>query len=184
MQIAIENGVNVSCISGPNAALNALVSSGIDPTHFYFHGFLNAKEKLKIDELKTLANKEETLIFYEAPHRIKKTIESMYMIFGDRKACIGREITKKHEEYIRDTLKNLNELDENTLIGEMVIVFSCGFPSTTMTISPISVFSSNSFKFFNVSRIYSSCFFVISLLMQAFLSPKIIYMLSIVFLMR
>ena len=89
VQIAIENGVNVSCISGPNAALNALVSSGIDPTHFYFHGFLNAKEKLKIDELKTLANKEETLIFYEAPHRIKKTIESMYMIFGDRKACIG-----------------------------------------------------------------------------------------------
>ena len=135
VQIAIENGVNVSCISGPNAALNALVSSGIDPTHFYFHGFLNAKEKLKIDELKMLANKEETLIFYEAPHRIKKTIESMYMIFGDRKASIGREITKKHEEYIRDTLKNLNELDENTLIGEMVIVVEGKPQEKTITIT-------------------------------------------------
>ena len=135
VQIAIENGVNVSCISGPNAALNALVSSGIDPTHFYFHGFLNAKEKLKIDELKTLANKEETLIFYEAPHRIKKPVESMYIIFGDRKACIGREITKKHEEYIRDTLKNLNELDENTLIGEMVIVVEGKPQEKTITIT-------------------------------------------------
>ena len=135
VQIAIENGVNVSCISGPNAALNALVSSGIDPTHFYFHGFLNAKEKLKIDELKTLANKEETLIFYEAPHRIKKTIESMYMIFGDRKACIGRKKKKKHEEYIRDTLKNLNELDENTLIGEMVIVVEGKPQEKTITIT-------------------------------------------------
>ena len=59
----------------------------------------------------------------------------MYMIFGDRKACIGREITKKHEEYIRDTLKNLNELDENTLIGEMVIVVEGKPQEKTITIT-------------------------------------------------
>lgn len=122
VELALKNEINVSCISGPNAALNALVCSGINPDHFYFHGFLDAREKARQEELRSLKNKKETLIFYESPHRIKKTLEDLYLIFGARKACVGRELTKKHEEYIRDNLKELSLIDETTLKGEMVIV--------------------------------------------------------------
>ncbi len=122
VKLALENNINVTCISGPNAFLNALVSSGLDTTHFYFHGFLDSKESVRKEELRNLANKEETLIFYEAPHRIKKTLENMYAIFGARKACIARELTKIHEEFIRDNLKELLEIDEATLKGEMVLI--------------------------------------------------------------
>lgn len=122
VQLALENDINVSSISGPNAALNALVASGINPDHFYFHGFLSAKEKERREELRKLSKKEETLIFYESPHRIQKTLTDMYVILGARKACIARELTKKHEEYIRANLKDLSEIDPETLIGEMVII--------------------------------------------------------------
>ena len=122
VKICLENDINVAPISGPNAALNALVASGLCEDHFYFHGFLNAKESVRLEELRELVYRKETLIFYEAPHRIKKTLEAMYEIFGDRKACLARELTKKHEEFIRLGLKNLSELDPETLKGEMVIV--------------------------------------------------------------
>ena len=122
VKICLENDINVSTVSGPNAALNALVASGLCGDHFYFHGFLNAKESVRLEELRELAFKKETIIFYEAPHRIKKTLESLYEIFGDRKACLARELTKKHEEFIRAGLKELSEIDPETLKGEMVIV--------------------------------------------------------------
>ena len=122
VKICLESDINVAPISGPNAALNALIASGLCEDHFYFHGFLNAKESVRLEELRELALKKETLIFYEAPHRIQKTLESMYEIFGDRKACIARELTKKHEEFIRAGLKDLALIDPETLKGEMVIV--------------------------------------------------------------
>lgn len=122
VKICLENEINVTPISGPNAALNALVASGLCEDHFYFHGFLNAKESVRLEELRELAYKKETLIFYEAPHRIKRTLEALYEIFGDRKACLARELTKKHEEFIRCGLKTMSEIDPDTLKGEMVIV--------------------------------------------------------------
>lgn len=122
VKICLENDINIAPISGPNAALNALVASGLCEDHFYFHGFLNAKESVRLEELRELAYKKETLIFYEAPHRIKKTLEALYEIFGDRKACLARELTKKHEEFIRCGLKTMSEIDPETLKGEMVIV--------------------------------------------------------------
>ena len=122
VKICLENEINIAPISGPNAALNALVASGLCEDHFYFHGFLNAKESIRLEELRELAYKKETLIFYEAPHRIKKTLEALYEIFGDRKACLARELTKKHEEFIRCGLKAMSEIDPETLKGEMVIV--------------------------------------------------------------
>ena len=122
VKLALANGINVSTISGPNAALNALVASGLDSDHFYFHGFLNAKESVRQEELRKLCKREETLIFYESPHRIAKTLNDLYLIFGARKACIARELTKKHEEFIRMNLKEMLELDPETLKGEMVII--------------------------------------------------------------
>lgn len=122
VKICLENEINVTTISGPNAALNALCASGLCADHFYFHGFLSAKETERLEELKNLISRKETLIFYEAPHRIIKTLQSLYDVFGNRKACIARELTKKHEEFIRMSLEEMLKLDPETLKGEMVIV--------------------------------------------------------------
>ncbi len=122
VRICLENEINVAPISGPNAALNALVASGLCEDHFYFHGFLNAKESIRLEELRTLAQRKETLIFYESPHRIQKTLEDLFEIFGNRKACLARELTKKHEEFIRCGLEEMSKIDPETLKGEMVIV--------------------------------------------------------------
>ena len=122
VKLALQHEINVTAISGPNAALNALVASGLCEDHFYFHGFLDAKESVKLEELRKLVNRPETMIFYEAPHRIQKTLNSMFSILGNRKACIARELTKKHEEYIRGSLEQLCQIDPATLKGEMVIV--------------------------------------------------------------
>ena len=118
----LEAGIKVSVISGPSAAINALAISGLDTSHFYFEGFLPAKESEKSAELKDLASRKETIIFYESPHRILKTLTSMHEVLGDRKATICRELTKAHEEVIRGTLKEFVSLDEASLRGEMVIV--------------------------------------------------------------
>lgn len=122
VQLALENGINVSTISGPNAGLNALVASGLDTSHFYFHGFLNAKESVARNEIKEMLRRKETIILYEAPHRIMKTLHLLFEILGNRKVCLARELTKQHEEYIRGLLSELVELDESTLKGEMVLV--------------------------------------------------------------
>lgn len=122
VRICLENEINVAPVSGPNAALNALVASGLCEDHFYFHGFLNAKESVRLEELRTLAQRKETLIFYESPHRIQKTLEDLFEVFGNRKACLARELTKKHEEFIRCGLEAMSKIDPETLKGEMVIV--------------------------------------------------------------
>ena len=119
---ALDKDINVSVINGSSAFLTALVASGLETDHFYFHGFLASKESQRENELKEMINRKETLIFYESPHRIMKTLVSMQKIFGNRKICLCRELTKKFEEYIRGTLDELVTLDENTLKGEMVVI--------------------------------------------------------------
>lgn len=122
VQLALQNGINVSTISGPNAGLNALVASGLDTSHFYFHGFLNAKESVARNELQEMIKRKETIILYEAPHRIMKTINMLFEILGDRQVCLARELTKQHEEFIRGPLSELVEIDSTTLKGEMVLI--------------------------------------------------------------
>lgn len=122
VQLALQNGINVSTISGPNAGLNALVASGLDTSHFYFHGFLNAKESVARNELQEMIKRKETIILYEAPHRILKTLNMLFEILGDRQVCLARELTKQHEEFIRGPLSELVELDVATLKGEMVLI--------------------------------------------------------------
>ena len=117
-----EEGFAVTTINGSNAMLSALVSSSRDSDHFYFHGFLSAQEGKAIEELQSLKNKKETIIFYEAPHRISKTLNLMFDVLGNREATIGRELTKLNEEFIEGTLSELKEIDDSTLIGEMVVV--------------------------------------------------------------
>lgn len=118
----LQNGIKVSVISGPNAAINALVCSGLDSSHFYFEGFLPAKDSERNAELRLLSSRTETIIFYESPHRILKTLSAMFETLGDREAVIARELTKAHEEFIRGHLKDMVAIPEETLRGEMVIV--------------------------------------------------------------
>ena len=122
VQEMIKNNVAVSTISGSCAFINALVASGLDTKHFYFHGFLSAKESEAKEELLSLESKKETLIFYEAPHRILKTLNQVRDVLGNRNACLARELTKINEEYIRGTLDELISIDESTLRGEMVLI--------------------------------------------------------------
>ena len=119
----IAAGIKVAVINGPSAGICALVGSGLPADHFYFHGFLSAKPTERKAELQNLVSLPYTLIFYEAPHRIKDMLQDVALILGkDRKACLSRELTKAHEEYIRGTLGEIAELDETTLLGEMVLV--------------------------------------------------------------
>ena len=118
----IANDIAVSTISGSSAFINALVASGLDTKHFYFHGFLPAKENEAKEEIASIKDKKETLIFYEAPHRIMKTLALLKDGLGDRDVCLARELTKINEEYIRGKLSELLTLDETTIKGEIVLI--------------------------------------------------------------
>jgi 16S rRNA (cytidine1402-2'-O)-methyltransferase len=122
VQAALIENIQVIVISGPSAVFNALVASGLDTSRFYFHGFLRQKEAARLDEIKDLYHRSETLMFYEAPHRIDSTLRNLLDVLGNRKACIARELTKIHEEYIEGTLQELTEIDPTTLKGEMVVM--------------------------------------------------------------
>ncbi len=120
---AIENDIKVSVVNGPSASLCALAASGLDTSHYYFEGFLPSKASEMKRELDELKERKETIIFYESPHRIDRTLKAMKEAFGgDRKACLARELTKIHEEYIRASLAELSDIDSSTLIGEMAII--------------------------------------------------------------
>lgn len=117
----IANGYNVVPISGANACLNALVVSGITPQPFLFYGFLDHSDKKKKKELELLKGYKETIVFYEAPHRIKKTLLILLDIFGNRNIALCREITKKHEEINRGSIEEILTVVDD-MKGEMVIV--------------------------------------------------------------
>lgn len=118
---AIEENYNVIALPGATAFVPALIVSGLNAEHFYFFGFLNSKESKAKKELENLKNIKDTLIFYEAPHRIDKTLKILENILGDRKISISREISKKFEEVYRGTISEVKKEIEGAK-GEMVIV--------------------------------------------------------------
>ena len=120
VQKVIEEGYKVVTVSGPNAALNALVASGMETQHYLYYGFLNSKQSQAKKELEELKSFPYTMIFYEAPHRIEKTLKLCLDVFGDRKAVLARELTKLHETFHRGSLSELCKLTD--LKGEMVLI--------------------------------------------------------------
>lgn len=120
----VDAGYPVSVINGSNAFIPALIGSSLSTEHFYFHGFLPSKRSDRLKELDKLKEYPMTMIFYESPHRIIDTLKDMYEIFKERKACIAREITKMHEEYIRGNLSEFINIEPSSLIGEMVIIIN------------------------------------------------------------
>ncbi|MCI7242225.1 MAG: 16S rRNA (cytidine(1402)-2'-O)-methyltransferase [Bacilli bacterium] len=118
-----DNGYNVVGLPGANAFVPALITSSIEPSPFMFYGFLNSKDSKRKAELESLKFCKYTIIFYEAPHRIKKTMEEILEIFGDRQVSLSREISKKFESIYRGNISDLLST-LNNIKGEFVIVVS------------------------------------------------------------
>ncbi|MCB0645012.1 MAG: 16S rRNA (cytidine(1402)-2'-O)-methyltransferase [Saprospiraceae bacterium] len=120
-----ESNIKVSCLPGPTAFVPALVSSGLPCDKFYFEGFLPHK-KGRQTRWKFLSHLEDTIVIYESPYRLIKSLEEAKEFLGpDRMACVSREISKIYEEHKKDTVENLLEYfnGSGTVKGEMVICF-------------------------------------------------------------
>lgn len=121
VQEVIKNDLNVIGLPGATAFVPALISSGISPSKFLFYGFLNSKNSKQHQELNSLKYLPYTIIFYEAPHRIKETLENMLEVFGNRKICLARELSKVYEEIYRGTIEEILDEVEN-IRGEIVLI--------------------------------------------------------------
>lgn len=123
INLAADQKIPVVPVPGATAAVAALSISGLPTDSFVFEGFLPAKHTARLKRLKNLSQEKRTIIFYEAPHKIVKTLEDMIEVFGDRKAVVTRELTKIHEETIRGMFSDiLNHLRKGTVRGEFTIV--------------------------------------------------------------
>lgn len=120
---AIAQNFPVVPIPGPNAAITALIASGLTPQPFFFYGFLNRGKKDRRQQLEHLKKRQETILLYEAPHRLKETLKDMEAILGNRRIVLARELTKKFEEFLRGTLAEAIEWSQTEEIrGEFCIV--------------------------------------------------------------
>ena len=123
VKLAIENGIAVIPIPGANAALSALIISGLPTGRFRFIGFLPREKKNMRKVLEHLEKEQDTLLFYESPHRIKATLENMFLVLGNRRIAMARELTKKFEEVTRGTIEEaILYLEQHPSKGEYCIV--------------------------------------------------------------
>ena len=118
---AIENNIKIIPIPGACAAINALICSGLDTRQFTFLGFLPLNKKLRNEKLEEIKNKKDTVILYEAPHKLKNTLQDLKNILDNRQVVLARELTKIHEEFIYGTIDEIIEKADN-LKGEMIIL--------------------------------------------------------------
>lgn len=118
---AIENHIKIVPIPGACAFVNAVIASGMSTREFEFIGFLSTSKRERKDKLEEIKYDTRTLIFYEAPHKLQATLESMFEVLGNRKVVLARELTKIHEEYIRGELPTVLEQIVD-IKGEFVII--------------------------------------------------------------
>tara|TARA_S200000501_G_scaffold333272_1_gene336544 strand:- start:9 stop:674 length:666 start_codon:yes stop_codon:yes gene_type:complete len=125
VRACVENDIEVECLPGPTALIPALINSGFPCEKFSFEGFLPAK-KGRTKRLKEIATQEKTMIFYESPYRLMKTLKDFFEYFGTkRQVSVSREISKKFEETFRGTLSQaIDHFEKNKPKGEFVIVLS------------------------------------------------------------
>lgn len=122
INLAVHENIFVVPVPGVTAAIAALSISGLPTDSFVFEGFLPSKHTARIKKLEELATEKRTLVLYEAPHRIIRTVEDMLQVFGDRKAVLTRELTKVHEEVVHGMLAEiLDRLRKGTIKGEFTI---------------------------------------------------------------
>ncbi len=127
VNLALKNNIKIIPIPGVSALITALVVSGLPTDKFVFEGFLPRRIKERKRYFKSIENEERTIIFYEAPHRLKRTLKDMLEIWGDRKIVIARELTKMYEEIIRGKLSRvLSEINTKDIKGEITLVVQGG----------------------------------------------------------
>jgi len=125
VRMCIEEGISVTSVPGCAALINALVISGQSTGRFCFEGFLSMNKRSRAEHLKSLKDEKRTMIFYEAPHKLTRTLKDMAEIFGDRPLSIIRELTKLHEECFYTTLFDaVKHYEENLPKGEYVLVIA------------------------------------------------------------
>jgi len=126
-KLCVENGIDVVPVPGPSACLTALCASALPASSFFFEGFLPRSKNKRKERLELLRDIPGTLILYEAPHRIKEVLKDVYKVFGDRRICLARELTKVHEEFWRGSLLEATDLmEQKEPRGEYVIVIDQG----------------------------------------------------------
>lgn len=125
VRAAIEKNIPVVPIPGATAAISAIIASGLSTRRFVFEGFIPQKKGRKTF-LESLKNEERTIIIYESPHRLVKTIQDLHTYLGERRTVVCREITKYYEEFLRGTLTEIEELlaKKSSIKGECVIVIA------------------------------------------------------------
>lgn len=131
---SIKENITVIALPGPNALLPALNMSGLSNERFLFYGFLNSKPSLAKKELIDLKDIKQTIIFYESPHRITATLSQILEVFGNRNVALVREISKLHEEVIRDNIENILKISD-TFKGELVIIVEGNTQEETLEIN-------------------------------------------------
>lgn len=123
VKLCYENNIPVKVVPGPSAVVSALAISGLDTSRFSFEGFLSVTKKQRNEHLEQVKNNTNTMIFYEAPHKLISTLNDMLKYFGDRKISMCRELTKIYEEVIRCTLSEAIEYyKDKSPKGEYVLV--------------------------------------------------------------
>ena len=123
VKLCAEHGVEVAAVPGPTAAMTALAISGLPTKRFCFEGFLSVTKRIRKEHLEQLKPLPQTLIFYEAPHKLKNTLNDLLEILGDRRISLCRELTKVHEEVIRGKISEMTALyEEKEPRGEYVLV--------------------------------------------------------------
>lgn len=123
VRLCAEHGIEVVTVPGPTAAMSALAISGLNTKRFCFEGFLSVTKRIRREHLEQLKPLPQTLIFYEAPHKLKNTLNDLLEILGDRRISLCRELTKLHEEVIRGTIAEMTEYySEREPRGEYVLV--------------------------------------------------------------
>ncbi len=119
----LEQNVKITVVPGPSAVVSAVAISGVTTGRFTFEGFLSVNKKSRFEHLESVKNESRTMVFYEAPHKLLRTLKDFYKIFGNRKISIVRELTKVHEEVVLTTIKDAIDKYENEPIrGEFVLV--------------------------------------------------------------
>ena len=134
-----QRDIPVLAVPGPSAVVTALAVSGLPTGRFSFEGFLSTNRKGRSDHLQSLKNDPHTLVFYEAPHKLCRTLSDLYEVFGDRRIALVRELTKIHEEVFRTTLSGaIAHYAANPPRGEFVLVIE-GAPEDTGETEPMTL---------------------------------------------
>jgi 16S rRNA (cytidine1402-2'-O)-methyltransferase len=125
VRLAIDHDIKIEALPGPCALIPALSASGLPTDRFFFEGFLPHKGGPRQKRLEEIKEYQHTLIFYESPHRVEKSLKAMLETFGNRQACLAREISKKFEEYLRGTIQEiLDTISQRKVKGEIVLVIA------------------------------------------------------------